>query len=66
MVGLDFSCRIIFCSATWNFRARSLILGSFGFLVTMVKLVSSPVGAVLQAQEVAAGVVVGVGVCFLF
>lgn len=65
IVGLVSSCRMTFCPARGNFRVRSLVLGSFRFLVIVVNPLSGLLGAATLAHEVEAGVVVasaGVGV----
>lgn len=59
MVSLDSSLRMIFGSAAVNFGVRSLGLGSSLLLITVMKPLSSPLGAASLAQEVGAGKVVG-------
>lgn len=65
VVGLDSSCRMTFCSAAGNCCDRSLGLGSFHFLVTVVNPLSGPLRAATMVQEVGVGARPGgVGVGF--
>lgn len=57
-VGLILVWMITFCSKAENFQEKSLSLGSFLSLVTVVKMLSDQLGAATAAQEVGTGVLV--------